>query len=392
MKAKGKTKGVFYRNGIAYIRYIDAEGKERKESTRQGSTTAAKRLLEKRKTEVMMCKHFPAKQMVNVRFGNLLDYWWDRHGQFTRSGFNYLMPRIRKKFGKKKAREMHADNIEEFLLELKDQGLSASSINHHRTIMNSVFNFTIKRQRYFGDNPVSAVAQMKEPPGRDRVPTTEEFRRILQFSRQNDFELYVFLVLDITTSARKSELLERRWDEAHLDGQSPFLKVPETKNGDPKKLILAEVAVEALKQLPSYGKSEYLFPSRPTGRFPEPKSPHMWDIGGRFRKVRRTLGIKGLRIHDLRHAGPSILMEHGIPDGVVRILTGHRSKELERYQHLSEQTKQQTVDIISREFVEQIPEHPKNSTGGAIIYQMYPKGNKGLEWRGRRDSNSRPPA
>ena len=50
MKAKGKTKGVFYRKGIAYIRYVDAEGKERKESTRQGSTAAARRLLEKRKT------------------------------------------------------------------------------------------------------------------------------------------------------------------------------------------------------------------------------------------------------------------------------------------------------------------------------------------------------
>jgi len=392
MKAKGKTKGVFYRNGIAYIRYIDAEGKERKESTRQGSTTAAKKLLEKRKTEVMMCRHFPAKQMVNVRFGDLLDYWWERHGQNTRSGFNYLMPRIRKKFGKKKAREMHADHIEEFLLELKDQGLSASSINHHRTIMNSVFNFAIKRQRYFDDNPVSVVAQMKEPPGRDRVPTKEEFRRILRFTRQNDIELYVFLVLDITTSARKSELLERRWDEAHLDGQSPFLKVPETKNGDPKKLILAEVAVEALKQLPSYGKSEYLFPSRPTGKHPEPKQPYMWDIGGRFRKVRRTLGIKGLRIHDLRHAGPSVLMEHGVPDGVVKKLTGHRSKELERYQHLSPQTKELTVAIIAQEYVEQIPEHTQTTTGSAATYYLYLDEHKGVKWRGRRDSNSRPPA
>jgi len=258
--------------------------------------------------------------------------------------------------------------------------------------MNSVFNFAIKRQRYFSDNPVSAVEQMKEPPGRDRVPTKEEFRRILHFSRQNDIELYGFLVLDITTSARKSEILRRRLDEVHLDVPIPFLHVPVSKNGEPKDLILSKVAVEALKQLPSYGKSEYLFPSRPTARFPEPKQPYMWDIGKRFRKACRTLGIKGLRIHDLRHAGPSILLEHGIPDGVVRILTGHRSRELERYQHLSEQTKQQTVDIISREFVEQIPEHPENSTGGAKIYQMYPKAKKGVRWRGRRDSNSRPPA
>ncbi len=85
-------------------------------------------------------------------------------------------------------------------------------------------------------------------------------------------------------------------------------------------------------------------------------------------------------------------MEHGVPDGVVKKLTGHRSKELERYQHLSPQTKAQTVDIIAEEYVEQIPEHTQNSTGSAKIYYLYPKGNKGVKWRGRRDSNSRPPA
>ena len=361
MKAKGKTKntrnktkGVFKRNGIAYIRYIDTEGKERKESTRQGSTAAAKRLLEKRKTEVMMCKHFPAKQMVNVRFGDLLNYWWERHGRFTKSSFNYLIPRIRNQFGKQKALDIHADHIEEFLFELKNQGHSASSINHHRTILNSAFNFAIKRQRYFGNNPVAAVSQMKEPPGRNRVPTRVEFQDLLTLAQKEDIELWVFLIVSVTTAARKMEILNRRWDEAHLSVPIPFLHVPVSKNGDPIDLVLTGVAVEALKRLPSYGKSEYLFPSRPTARFPNPATPHMWDIGKRFRKACRETGIKGLRIHDLRHTGPSILLERGVPEEIVRKLTGHRSKELERYQHLSEQTKQQTADIIAEELLEQI--------------------------------------
>jgi len=172
----------------------------------------------------------------------------------------------------------------------------------------------------------------------------------------------------------------------------PFLHVPVSKNGDPIDLVLTGVAVEALKRLPSYGKSEYLFPSRATARFPNPVTPHMWDIGKRFRKACRKTGIKGLRIHDLRHAGPSILLERGVPEEIVRKLTGHRSKELERYQHLSEQTKQQTADIIAEELLEQIPEHPQTTRGRAKIYYLYPKENKEVRWRGRRDSNSRPPA
>ena len=125
MKLKAKIKGVFSRNGIAYIRYIDTEGNERKESTRQRSEAFAKRLLEKRKTEVMMCKHFPAKSTINVYFGPLLTYWWEKHGQFTKSSFQYLMPRIRERFGRIRARNMQPDDIQAFLLDLSKKGLSA---------------------------------------------------------------------------------------------------------------------------------------------------------------------------------------------------------------------------------------------------------------------------
>ncbi len=59
----------------------------------------------------------------------------------------------------------------------------------------------------------------------------------------------------------------------------------------------------------------------------------MWDIGKRFRKACRKTEIK----------------------------------------HLFEQTKQQTVDIIAEELLEQIPEHPKSTSGGAKIYYLYPK-------------------
>ena len=38
----------------------------------------------------------------------------------------------------------------------------------------------------------------------------------------------------------------------------------------------------------------------------------------------------------------------GIPGDVVRKITGHRSRELERYQHLSPAFRAQTVDLIAQ--------------------------------------------
>ncbi len=111
---------------------------------------------------------------------------------------------------------------------------------------------------------------------------------------------------------------------------------------------MPRVAVEALKGLPSYGVDDYVFPSRSTARWPNPKKPYRWDIGKEFRTLVRSLGISDVRIHDLRHTGPSVLLMQGTPGDVVRKITGHRSRELERYQHLSPVFRAQTVDLIAQ--------------------------------------------
>ncbi len=345
---KGKVKGVFHRGGVAYIRYKDEHGNDVRESTYQRSFRVAEQILAKRKSELAMRKHFPTRRFNKVFFRELEGYWWQMHGRFTRSRLEYLVPRVDQEFGSKRAREIHPDDIQEFMLDLEAQGLSASSINHHRSILSGIFNFAIKRGRY-DHNPVQAVPQMKEPPGRDRVPTPEEIRKLLDACNYGDEEVYVFIIMAGTTTMRKGEILQRRWDEIHLDTRIPYIYIPQTKNGDPKTVPIPEIVVEAVKRLPSYGKIEYLFPSRPTARFPSPERLYMWDIGKRFREVCRRVGVEGLRIHDLRHAGPSILLARGVPDGIVRKLTGHRSRELERYQHLSDELKRNTVELIAEE-------------------------------------------
>ena len=157
----------------------------------------------------------------------------------------------------------------------------------------------------------------------------------------------VILVLCMTT-LRLRELLNRKWSEVHLDGPAPFIAVPHTKTGVPKKAPLPSVAVRALKSLPSYDVDHYVFPSRGTTRWPSPKKPYRWDMGKEFRTLVRSLGMEDIRLHDLRHTGPSVLWMQGIPGDIVRKITGHRSRELERYQHLSPLFRAQTVDLIAQ--------------------------------------------
>jgi integrase len=64
--------------------------------------------------------------------------------------------------------------------------------------------------------------------------------------------------------------------------------------------------------LPSHATNEYLFPSRPTARCPEPERPYRWDFGKQFRALAKAAGMQNVRIHDLRHAGATILMTLGV--------------------------------------------------------------------------------
>ena len=61
----------------------------------------------------------------------------------------------------------------------------------------------------------------------------------------------------------------------------------------------------------------------------------------------KLAGVKSLRIHDLRHFAASTLTGGGIEDNIIGLLTGHKSRELRGYQHLGEELKRKTVDLIA---------------------------------------------
>jgi hypothetical protein len=72
-------------------------------------------------------------------------------------------------------------------------------------------------------------------------------------------ELKAFLILARTTGMRKGEILSRQWSDIDLDSGNPCIYVRQTKNNEPKRIQLTDMAVEALRALPSYGRHEFVF-------------------------------------------------------------------------------------------------------------------------------------
>jgi integrase len=296
------------------------------------------------------------RKFESITVGEILDFWWERHGKIKR-GFAYLMHRL-DKFKKIKARKFMPEMIDDFLKELAET-LAPSSVNHYRTILNSSFNFAIKWKKY-DDNPVAIIPQMPDNEPRDRFVEVSELAALIEKCREEkDVELQAFIILAACTGLRKNAVLSRRWDEVQLDVDFPYIHLPkkDSKNRRSNRLPLPQFCVNALKQLPSYGNHEYLFPARPNVRFRDAskfQKPHAWDIGKRFRRIRDLAGIKDLRIHDLRHFATTTLFMEGVADAIIRKMTGHRSDELERYKHFSPEFKQQTTELIAGKLIEEL--------------------------------------
>ncbi len=350
-------KGVYHRNknsSLLWITYHDENGKKIKESAKTTSPEIAKAFLNKRLNQASENKLIPTRKYESIKVGEILDFWWERHGK-TKRGFQYKMHRL-DKFRKIKARNFMPEMIQDFLNDLL-KTLSPSSVNHYRTILNSSFNFAINWKKY-DDNPVRVIPQIPERDARDRFVEVSELASLIgQCQKEKDFELQGFIILAACTGLRKTAILSRKWEEIQLDAEFPSIYLPkkDSKNKRSNRLPLPNMCVVALRQLPSFGKDEYLFPARPNVRFKENFSkPHAWDMGKRFRRVRDLAGIKDLRIHDLRHFATTMLFMEGVADAIIRKMTGHRSEELERYKHFSPEFMKQTTGLIAGRLTEEL--------------------------------------
>lgn len=145
MKKDQLPDGVYRRKkdtANLWISYYDENGKRIRESAKTSAPAIAKEFRDKRLREVAEGRLSPIRKFESITFGEILDFWWERHGK-TKRGFQYKIHRL-EKFKKIKARKLLPEMIDDLLKELSEEGYSPSYVNHYRTILNSSFNFAIK--------------------------------------------------------------------------------------------------------------------------------------------------------------------------------------------------------------------------------------------------------
>jgi len=152
-------------------------------------------------------------------------------------------------------------------------------------------------------------------------------------------DLYLAVVLALSTGARQQEILGLKWKDVDLERKVAVLH--ETKNGERRVLPLAGVALEMLRERKqeTSRSDDLIFPGRTDKTQPV-------DLRTPFETALKKAQIEDFRWHDLRHSAASYLAMNGASLAEIAEILGHKTLAMvKRYAHLSEQ---HTASVVER--------------------------------------------
>src|SRR5262249_2885246 len=102
---------------------------------------------------------------------------------------------------------------------------------------------------------------------------------------------------------------------------------------------LSKPALELLRSLPR--RSDYVFPATRSDATRENQN----SVTGAWTVICRDAGIKGLRVHDLRHHFASVLASSGYSLPIIGQLLGHtQAQTTQRYAHLFDDVQRKATE------------------------------------------------
>jgi integrase len=204
----------------------------------------------------------------------------------------------------------------------------ASSINRELECLSKIFNLAVN-EGHISKNPCKPVKKLRADPGRERVLSIEEERRLEIACKDSPPYLWPFIVLAIETGLRRGELLLLQ--SIQVDFIKNEIRLIQPKTGKPKTVPLSTRAREALQQLASSSSGKQFF--------------DVADVKKAFATACRRAAITGLRIHDLRHTAATRWRRAGADPYAIRDLLGHATIKMSgTYTHTEEMERRQIVE------------------------------------------------
>ena len=260
----------------------------------------------------------------------------------------------------------HADKLTRIAVASLHQKMQTTpaAANHTLAVIGSMYGFG-QRRGYVpeGCNPATRIEKYPES-GRERYLSTDELARlgaalheaettglpwepdsakpISKHTPKPDSRRVLFppsitaaVRLLLLTGARLREILHLKWE--YLDDERGLLRLPDSKTGK-KIIVLNAAAIAVLNFLPRVG--HYVLPG---DQLDKPRA----DLKRPWQRLVDRAGLRGVRLHDLRHTHASFGAGAGLSLPIIGKLLGHlQPSTTARYAHLDADPLRRASDHI----------------------------------------------
>ena len=218
-----------------------------------------------------------------------------------------------------------------------------STANRFLAALSSACKDAVQEWQWLQENPVRRVSKEAESAGRIRYLSDDERKALLVACRKSPLtELYLIVLLTVTTGMRRGEVIGLRWSDVDFNRKTIVLH--KTKTGERRSVPIVPTALKLLR------KHEKVRRADTDLLFPGPKDlPIHFDAY--WRDALADAGIEDFRFHDLRHTAASYLAMSGATIPEIAAVLGHKTLQMvKRYAHLSDQHVGAVIERMNKKY------------------------------------------
>ena len=337
--------------------------------TVRGTKQDAQRVLNELAVEVDKGRHGGA----SITLGQLLHQWLELvesdRSPTTLRGYRQTINRnILPTFGDIAVKDIQTADLDNFYRGLvRRKHLSPTTVRQIHAIIRRAFR-QAEMWGWVSANPAINATPPRLVKPDVSPPDVQEVRQLIQAALEQDPAFGHFVHLAATTGARRGELCALRWYNVDLDAgevtiEKAIVEVvgggvveKDTKTHQVRRMALDPATVDILRaqqalsiEFAEFADTEitdesFIFSLEPDGSAP-------WlpgYVSSHFRKLRTSVGLEGVRLHDLRHFAATRLMAAGAPVRTVSGRLGHAnpSTTLSVYSHFVQSSDREYADVL----------------------------------------------
>lgn len=349
--------GLFKRGRVWWMCFT-INGEQIQRSTKARDKKLAEKIEAKVATQIAEGKWFEKPIGADKTLSDLLDRYINEYSvpnkaPNTVKGDKSMVKDMKEFFGDKLLKNVTPSLISDYKAKCREEGLSAASINHRRTLLHRAFKLAVREWEWSQTNPVEKVSRDKVRNERDRWLTREEENRLIENCvlhptlKENKTEprywLQEVVVFALNTGMRQDEILSLEWPNVDLFRKT--VTVMRSKNGEKRTIPLNQKTFELLKEKAKvrHIRSSYVFTSETGTKILRR------NLLRAFYNVLERAKIEDFRFHDLRHTFATRLAQAGVDIYKIAKLLGHKDiKMTQRYSHHYPESLRDGVEVLDK--------------------------------------------